>query len=158
MRIKKIFWVTVTILFIAFIAAQFFRPEKNNGAVTAIHILQQENIPENVQVVLKNACLDCHSNTTNYLWFHHIVPVTWLINAHIVEGKGELNLSEWEKMDVYKKMNVLDEMCEEVEKGNMPIKSYTLIHSKARLSEEEKKLLCDWTGQLIEELMTVSAQ
>lgn len=150
---KKILWAVVVILFLAFITIQFFRPEKNNAEITENHLLRQEEIPENVQVVLKNACLDCHSSTTNYLWFHHIQPVAWMINNHIVNGKDELNLSEWGKMDAFDKMDVLDEMCQEVEDGTMPIKSYRIIHSKANLSDEEVKLLCNWSKKLTDELM-----
>ena len=157
-KMKKILWLIVVIVFIAFVVAQFFRPEKNNGEITSDHILRQENIPEDVRVILTNSCLDCHSNTTNYQWFHHVVPVTWMINDHITEGKDELNFSDWGKLDAFSKMDALDEMCEEVEKGNMPIKSYAAIHSKARLSEEEKKILCDWTSNLTQELMAASVQ
>ncbi|MFW6310315.1 MAG: heme-binding domain-containing protein [Prolixibacteraceae bacterium] len=150
---KKILWIVITVLFLAFIAIQFFRPEKNNAEITDSHILKQETIPQDVQVVLKNACLDCHSNTTNYLWFHHIQPVAWLINDHIKEGKNELNLSHWGGMDAFKKMDVLDEMCQEVEEGTMPLQSYRLIHSKANLSDGEIDLLCKWSENLIEKLM-----
>lgn len=153
---KKILWIIVVILFVGFVVAQFFQPEKNSAEITADHILRQETIPENVQVILKNACLDCHSNTTDYLWFHHIAPVSWMINDHIVNGKDELNLSEWGQSDVFSKMDMLDEMCEEVEDGNMPLKSYRTIHTKARLSEEEKKILCDWSEKLTQELMAAS--
>ena len=155
---KKILWAVIAVIVAAFIVSQFFRPDKNSAEITDDHILQQENIPEEVKEVLTNACLDCHSNTTNYQWFHHIVPVAWMINDHITEGKDELNLSEWGKLDAFSKMDALDEMCEEVEKGSMPIKSYTVIHSKARLSEEEKKVLCDWTKRLTEELMAASVK
>ena len=150
---KKIVLAVVIILFLVFVTIQFFRPEKNSAEVTENHILKQEKIPENVQVVLKNACLDCHSNTTNYLWFHHIQPVAWMINDHIVDGKDELNLSNWGEMDAFDQMDALDEMCQEVEEGTMPLKSYRLIHSKANLSETEVDLLCEWSKNLTDELM-----
>jgi hypothetical protein len=124
--------------------------------ITDQHILRQETIPENVQVILKNACLDCHSNQTNYLWYDKISPASWFVYKHIVNAKEDLNFSDWGQMDAYAKMDALDEMCEEVEKGNMPLKSYTALHAKAKLSDEEKKLLCDWSEKLIEKFMKQS--
>jgi hypothetical protein len=35
----------------------------------------------------------------------------------------------------------LEECVEEVKGGNMPLKSYTWMHPKAKLSKEEKELL-----------------
>lgn len=151
---KKVLKILVLIILVGIIAIQFFQPEKNIEELNENHILKHEKISENVKEILTNACLDCHSNNTDYKWFHHTVPVAWMINKHIIEGKDELNLSEWGKMDIFDKMDALDEMCEEVEKGEMPLKSYTAIHSDARLSEEDKKVLCDWTEKLAEELMS----
>jgi len=150
---KRIVLIVVGVLVVVFIIAQFFRPAQNNSEINAEHILKNENIPPKVQTVLENSCLDCHSNTTQYLWFHHIVPVAWMINGHIEDGKEELNLSDWRSLDAFSKMDALDEMCEEVEKKNMPLKSYAAIHPKARLNDEERKLLCDWMEKRIEELM-----
>ena len=155
---KRLIKILILIFLILFIAVQFFQPEKNSAKITNDHILRQENIPANVQVILKNACLDCHSSTTNYLWFHRVVPVAWMINSHIKDGKDEMNLSEWGQLDDFKKMDLLDEMCDEVEKGKMPLKQYRLIHAKARLNEEEKKALCDWSEKLIQELLKRSAK
>lgn len=153
---KRIFLIIALLVIVIFIGAQFFQPEKNLGEINSSHILKQENVPEQVKTILTNSCLDCHSNTTNYLWFHNIAPVAWMVNDHIVEGKDELNFSEWGEMDAYSKMDALDEMCEEVEKGKMPIKSYTIIHAKAKMSDADKKLLCDWAEKRTKELMAAS--
>jgi hypothetical protein len=39
----------------------------------------------------------------------------------------------------------LDAMCEQVKDGDMPITPYLLLHRSARLSEADRKTLCDWT-------------
>ena len=36
-------------------------------------------------------------------------------------------------------------MCEEVSDKLMPIDTYTWIHRSAKLSDEDLKILCDWT-------------
>ena len=153
MNMKKVVRIGLLILLVLFIAAQFFRPEKNDTQPGEQHILLAEQVPGHIEVMLTNACLDCHSNQTNYLWYHQVAPVSWFINNHIVEGKEHLNLSEWGEHDVFDKIGTLEEMVEEVEKGEMPLKEYVWLHPKAKLSEEEIARLKDWSEQLSEELI-----
>ena len=41
-----------------------------------------------------------------------------------------------------------------VEKGEMPMESYVLIHPAAKLSESDKQLLCEWAKQERERVLT----
>lgn len=136
------------------IVIQFIRPEKNIGAVTPEHIFEVEQVPAEISAILTNACMDCHSNQTKYLWYHEIVPVAWMINDHIVEGKEELNFSEWGQMDIFDKIGKLEEICKEVENKKMPIKSYVQMHKEAKLTEEQIATLCAWTEKLSLELIS----
>jgi len=153
---KKIIGIVFLILLIALIVAQFFLPEKNDSPREDQHILVAEQVPDHIKTTLTNACLDCHSNQTNYLWYHKIAPVSWVINNHIVEGKEHLNLSEWGQQDVFDKIGTLEEMVEEVEDGEMPLKEYTWLHPKAKLSEKQIAELKEWSEQLSEELILKS--
>jgi hypothetical protein len=150
---KKVLRILIITLIVLFVVAQFFQPEKNRIEMSDHHLFKQAEVPENMHTLLTNACLDCHSNQTNYLWYHHVSPVSWVINNHIVEGKEHLNLSEWGQMDVFDKIGTLGEMLEEVEKGNMPLKEYELLHPKAKLDDDEIELLRNWTEKLSEELI-----
>jgi hypothetical protein len=47
-------------------------------------------------------------------------------------------------------------MCEEVEKGDMPLKSYLLLHSSAKLSDADRRVLCEWTKQEGERLQAAT--
>ena len=151
---QKLFRIVVIILLVAFITMQFFQPEKNIGEVSANHIFEKEQVPENIKSIIKNACLDCHSNQTNYLWYHKIAPVSWMVNKHVVKGKDELNLSDWGELDIYDKIVILEDICQEVERKKMPIKSYTAMHKKAKLSNEQVAALCAWTEKLGLEMLS----
>jgi len=153
---RKIYKYIIIFLAGAMIIAQFFRPQKNLGAITSEHIFEQEKLPAEIKTIITNACLDCHSNHTNYLWYHKIAPVSWMINDHIMEGKKELNFSEWGKLNAFDKIGILGKICDEVKDGEMPIKAYTLMHKKSRLSKEEKTALCAWTEKLSEEILAQS--
>jgi hypothetical protein len=37
-------------------------------------------------------------------------------------------------------------MCEQVEKGEMPLAIYLAMHPTAKLTEADKKTLCDWAN------------
>ncbi len=150
---RKFFRIILLLLVVAFVSIQFFQPDKNLEETTSNHIFQKESVPENISTILQNACLDCHSNQTNYLWYHKIAPVSWMVNKHVLNGKKELNLSEWGEMDIYDKIGNLEEICKEVERKKMPIKSYTSMHKKAKLTDEQVAELCAWTEKLSYELL-----
>lgn len=150
---KKIVVYGIAVLAVVFIIMQFFQPEKPVVAVTGDHLFEQVQVSEDIQAMLRTSCLDCHSDQTRYLWYHYIMPVGWMVNNHITEGKAELNLSEWGNMELLDKITALDNMCEEVENDQMPLKSYLLIHRNAKLSDEQKTQLCEWTKKLSEELL-----
>lgn len=149
--LKIIRWGAI-VLVLLFVALQFFQPEKNKSEITSDHFFKQENVPAHIQVLLSEACLDCHSNNTRYTWYH-FVPVAWMVEKHVIEGKDELNFSEWGKMDMYDKITLLEEASQEIKRESMPLKSYKIVHPKAKLSEDQITELCDWTTKLSEELL-----
>lgn len=145
----RLIWkILLLLILLAAVAIQFFQPEKNNGGIAGNHIFQQEKLPENIRLTLQNACMDCHSNQTNYLWYHHLAPVSWMIDRHVDDGKDELNFSDWGKMDVYDKIGALEDICQEIERKTMPLKSYLIMHGDARLSDEEVSAICAWSKKL----------
>lgn len=150
---KKIVFYVLVILALAFIVMQFFQPERPVVKVTEDHLFEQVRVSEDMQVILKTSCLDCHSDQTRYLWYHYIMPVGWMVNNHITEGRADLNLSQWGNMELLDQITALDKMCEEVEEDHMPLKSYLLIHRDAKLSDQQKAQLCDWTKKMSEELL-----
>ena len=53
---------------------------------------------------------------------------------------------------IEKKLNKLDEVSETVNKDEMPLKSYTVIHTNAKLSAEQKQLIQLWVKSLKSEI------
>ena len=150
---RKILLGFVILLVLLLVAIQFFQPEKNVNNLDSGNILQTENVPEEIADILKNACFDCHSDNTKYLWYHKPAPISWMVNRHIIDGKDELNLSEWGEFDIFDKIGTLEEICQETKRKSMPLKSYSLMHPKAKLSEEQIAVLCEWTTKLSEQLL-----
>lgn len=147
-------WIKIILIagIAVFAVLQFFQPELNKGEITETHIFKNEQIPADVQEILTNACMDCHSNNTNYPWYDRISPVSWMVSKHVVDGKDELNFSEWGEQDAYDKIGSLEDIYEEVERKTMPIKAYSAMHPTARLTDEQRQALCNWTKKLSGEL------
>lgn len=98
--------------------------------------------------MLNNACYDCHSNTTVYPWYSQIAPVSWWLKRHIDEVRAELNFSEWGDYSAKKADHKLEECGEKVEKGAMPLNSYTWTHRDAKLSADQRKVLTEFFEKL----------
>ena len=83
-------------LVITLVIAQFFQPKKNQSNFVSIALfLEETQAPKDVKQILKQACFDCHSSTTNYPWYNSITPVNFWLNSHIKEGKKHFNVSKW---------------------------------------------------------------
>ena len=127
------------------IVIQFFQPKKNQSTeLLAADITRVSDIPDDVLKILKTSCYDCHSNNTVYPWYNNIQPVAWWLNNHVKEGKERLNFSEFgnytpEKIEKKKRGIIKD-----IEEGEMPLTSYTLIHRNAILDEAQKDLVINW--------------
>ncbi|KAA5823533.1 cytochrome C [Algibacter amylolyticus] len=133
------------LLLIVFVIAQFFGPEKNQGDLASIDAFMAEtNPPEDVAIILKDACIDCHSNVTKYPWYNNITPVNYWLNHHVEDGKKHFNMSNWEGNSIKRKDHKFEELIEMVEEGEMPLNSYTWTHSEAKLSEAQIKSVIDW--------------
>ena len=143
---KKKILITLVIIFAAI---QFFRPEKNVATGTSPNdITQLYQTSDEVVTVLKKACYDCHSNNTVYPWYANIQPVAWWLNDHIVEGKDELNFSEFAAYEPGRQYHKLEEVKEMIDEDEMPLASYTLIHRDAKLTDAEKAAVLGWAAAI----------
>lgn len=124
-----------------------------NNSDLSNDMVQTENTPDDVKLILNKACYDCHSNQTVYPWYSKIAPVSWLVAKDTREGRDELNFSEWAELKKRKKIKYLNEMAEEVEEKKMPMKIYTVIHKDAILTDEEISTLISWTKSQSEKII-----
>jgi len=143
--VKKVLKVVLIVLVVAFLAAQFVRIDRTNPPVDPAHTIKA---PADVQAILDRSCADCHSNNTRWPWYTNVAPVSWWIADHIKEGRRELNLSEFATYSPKKAKHKLEEICEQVEKGEMPLTGYVPLHPEAKLSDADKSRLCEWSKSL----------
>ena len=145
----KILKRTLIILAVIFIIIQFVRPARNVGNVNPEKdITAAFAVPNDVQGILKTSCSDCHSNDTRYPWYVNIQPFGWFMDSHIKEGKRKMNFSEFATYPLRRQHNKLNDIIENVSDGEMPLPSYLLIHTDAKLSDEQKQKLIDWASAM----------
>lgn len=141
----------VNILFLVFAAAfvvfQFFQIERTNPPIVEGDTLEAAlAVPPDISLILGRSCNDCHTHKTIYPWYAYIQPSGWFLRDHVDTGRSRLNLSIFNTYDAKKKIKKLEEICEQVEYGEMPLPSYLWLHRTARLSDSEAKALCDWAN------------
>ena len=92
----------------------------------------------NQRELFSNACQDCHSYNTDWLWYTNVAPVSWLVQSDVDGGREVLNLSAWDHPQPE-----LGEVVEAIQGGGMPPTQYWLspYHWNAKLSDAEKRQL-----------------
>jgi hypothetical protein len=128
----------IALLVLVLIGIQFIPVERTNPLV-----VYDIDAPANIKTVLKKACYDCHSNETEWAWYTEIAPLSFLTVKDVNEGREHLNFSEWGNY-TNKLGQVKNEIWEEVREEHMPPWMYRVVHSDAKLSQEEKDILRNW--------------
>ncbi len=138
---KKIFIALLIVLVII----QFFQIDKTNPPIDkSKDFLKINNTPPEIATVIKASCYDCHSHETKYPWYSSIQPAAWFLKSHIDEGREEFNFSTYGDYNAKRKDHKLEEVIELIERNEMPLSSYTIIHKEASLSEANKKMLIEY--------------
>jgi hypothetical protein len=78
-----------------------------------------------------------------------------MIANHVKEGKNELNFANWDLYIPEKKHELLDKISEVIEEYEMPLGSYLIFHSEARLSDADKELLKIWAADQVVALESI---
>lgn len=132
-------------LLVVLVVLQFFQIEKTNPAVDeSKDFLKTQNTPEEIASIIKTSCYDCHSNESKYPWYSNVQPAGWFLKDHIDEGRRELNFSTFTDYELKRQDHKLEECIEYIEKDEMPLGSYTLVHREAALTEAQKNTLIEY--------------
>jgi hypothetical protein len=137
--------LAITVVGFIFITLQLKRPEITNPPVTA-----DLQAPADVKAIIRRACYDCHSNETNLRWFDNIAPVSWQVADHVKKGRELLNFSEWDKLSLADQQAKLWECINQINAGAMPIKDYEMVHTSAKVSDEDLHVLTNYLTRIRE--------
>jgi hypothetical protein len=137
---------------------QFYRPELTNPPVDpSVTIQSKLHVPPEVDEILRRSCYDCHSHETRWPWYSAIAPSRWLLAKDVADGRQHMNFSQWTYNNL-RSVGKLDQMVQEIDEGEMPLRSYLLMHPSKRLSEQEKNLIFDWVEKERERLLAAGEE
>ena len=145
---KILIGLLVVFLISQFIPANLPEVIEDNPA----DLIANNEIPKEISNMLRESCYDCHSNETVYPWYSYVSPVKFLISRDTKKGRKHLNFSEWENYSKVDKLEALDDIGEEVEEGEMPMKIYPITHPDAKLSDTNREAMVLWAEEFAESL------
>jgi hypothetical protein len=149
-KYTKILTAIVAFLAFALIARSYVRVRRIDGISRESYAYSSEDKVwrgSEVGKMLARACSDCHSNRTTWPWYSHVPPVSWWIRGHVREGREQLNFSEWASDSEQRRHDALESICGAISMGGMPPASYLLMHRDARLTPQDKQILCVLSGR-----------
>jgi hypothetical protein len=113
-------------------------------------------VPPDIRAMMRRACMDCHSNETEWPWYSRIAPLSWAIVNDVNHGRRAMNLSEWSagpgrRPEIAASM--LAAACEDARSRRMPRFPYSTLHHSARLRQDEIDRFCTWTQSEFDRLI-----
>jgi mono/diheme cytochrome c family protein len=122
----------IAVLGFVFGGIQFIRPALTNPPVTA-----DLDAPPPVKQIFKTACYNCHSNETRLAWFDQIVPAYWLVAGDVKKARSHLNFSDLGAGPKVQQKEMLFELINQIQSGDMPPRNYELLHGESKIAPEQ---------------------
>ena len=142
MSIKKKILVS---LLLVFVLIQFKTVDKTSPPVVLENdFLEMSNAPQGVKELMHEVCYDCHSHTIRYPWYSNIAPVSWWMKSHVDKGMSKANFADWNGYSSLEKDSILTRSSRLVGLKWMPIITYKITHSEARLTEDQRNMLIEF--------------
>jgi len=141
--LKRIITIAFVGLIVLFLLIQLvpIRPQPNPPVLAE----PAWDHPE-TRALAQRACFNCHSNETVWPVYSYVAPVSWLVVHDTLDGRRELNFSEWGvKQSGGRGPREIkpDKLRREISSDSMPPRIYLLTHPEARLTDAEKQQLID---------------
>jgi hypothetical protein len=108
-------------------------------------LLDEAQIDPETLALFERACQNCHSERTEWPWYSHVAPISWLIARDVQQARSHMNLSRWQDYSSDDRLWLLSEIGSAVRNRKMPVQRYTLLHPEARLTDKERQQIYEWT-------------
>ncbi len=73
-----------------------------------------------------------------------VYAVAFHYMRNVEEARDEFSFSRWGLLDQHKRTELRAEIWHEVEEGEMPLSIYRVMHSEARLSQDQLDVIREW--------------
>ena len=118
-------------------------------------VLKQINLEylKKVKPIFQRSCFNCHSDKTKYPWYYKLPGARQLIDKDIKNALSHLDLSSDFPFGGHglPKEDLL-EIKSSIDKGNMPLWYYKILHPESDLDKNDKKTLFIWIEKSLKRL------
>ncbi|UCG61451.1 MAG: heme-binding domain-containing protein [Candidatus Zixiibacteriota bacterium] len=98
-----------------------------------------------IKHIFEHSCFDCHTDATDYPWYHKLPLVKGMIDDHIAEGREHLDMSnDFPFSGEGNVLELLEEIKEEIEDEEMPLRSYRLLHWGTLIDGKQRDSVFQW--------------
>jgi hypothetical protein len=101
-----------------------------NNPVSAQSVQKTKPIPDDVLMIAKKSCTNCHAQPGKEMALLHV------------------NLSKWDTYTIEKQASKASAMCNMITEGKMPPKDFKKKNPDFVLTKEEIKTICDWSASI----------
>lgn len=108
-------------------------------------ILREAQIDPETLAIVQRACRNCHSQQTEWPWYSHVAPVSWLLVRDVQQARARMNLSRWQDYSTDDRLRLLSEIGSAVRNREMPVRRYLLLHPEAQLTDIDRQQIYRWT-------------
>jgi hypothetical protein len=141
--IKKIFIALGAVAAVGGSLIHPFGPPTAPG--TGQTILREAQVEPETLALFQRACQNCHSQNTEWPWYSHVAPVSWLIARDVQQARSHMNLSQWQDYSTDDRLRLLSAIGSAARNRVMPPQRYLLLHPEARLTNMERQQIYTWT-------------
>jgi len=108
-------------------------------------LMSTAHIDPPVLAVMQRSCQNCHSEKTEWPWYSHAAPISWLIERDVQSGRSQWNMSKWEQYSLEDREQILSKIGPMVRNRKMPLPQYLFLHPEAKLSDADVDLIYQWS-------------
>jgi hypothetical protein len=143
--IKKILIASGVAAFVA-VGGSLIHPFGSPGTPgSSQSILHEAQIDPETLAIFQRACQNCHSQKTEWPWYSHVAPISWLLARDVQQARLHMNLSRWQDYSADDRLRLLSEIGSAVRNRQMPLQRYVWLHPEARLTDAERQQIYRWT-------------
>jgi len=101
---------------------------------------------DQIKPIFEKKCFDCHVKTTKFPWYYSVPGIKQMIDHDIKEAKEHMDMSkDFPFISHEIPLKDLESLREIAVKGGMPPLRYIIGHWETRLTDDEKKIIIQWT-------------
>lgn len=123
------------------VASMLPGPFSDVRSVSRTPVLEGAQVNGTARDLMARACLNCHSNSTEWPWYANVAPVAWMLRRDVANARKVLNFSLWREYGMEGQSQLLMAAASQLEMQTMPPRRYSAIHPEARLTEGERVAL-----------------